>query len=321
MRKKKIVVLGGGTGTFTILSGLKKYPFELSAIVAMSDNGGSTGILRDELGVLPPGDVRQCLVALSSSDKLMRELMNYRFDNGSLKGHNFGNLLISALEKITGNFDEAVEKASEILRLRGKVIPATLNKVHLIAKLDSGKIIKGQRQIYEDNLPNLKSIELEPRAKANPKALEEIKKADAIVIAPGDLYSSIIPNFLVKGIPQAIAKSLARKIFIVNLMNRQNTAGFTPLDFVETIEKYLKVKFHNVIYNNTIPSKKLIEQYSKQGTLVNPQDYSADEDGRIWIGEDLISKRKIKVKKGDLLNRNLIRHNPDRIAKIIEGLL
>src|SRR5580700_4532867 len=134
-KRRNIVVIGGGTGTFTVLSGLKKYPFNLSAIVTMSDDGGSTGMLRDELGVLPPGDVRNCLVALSSSDELMRTLMNYRFENGKLKGLSFGNLLLSALERVTGSFDEAVEKASEVLRIRGRVVPSTLDKVHLMAKV------------------------------------------------------------------------------------------------------------------------------------------------------------------------------------------
>src|SRR3989338_2106778 len=132
-RRKNVVVMGGGTGTYTVLSGLKQYPLNLAAICTMADDGGSTGILRDELGVLPPGDIRQCLVALSRSDLLMRDLMNYRFSQGSLKGHSFGNILLSALEKVTGSFDEAVEKASDILRLEGKVIPATLTKTRLIA--------------------------------------------------------------------------------------------------------------------------------------------------------------------------------------------
>ncbi len=183
-KRKKVVVIGGGTGTYTVLTGLKAYPLNLSAIVTMADDGGSTGILRDELGVLPPGDVRQCLVALSRSDRLMRELMNYRFSRGSLKGHNFGNILLSALEKVTGSFDAAVEKASDILRLAGRVFPATLDKVRLVTYLENGRILKGERTIHSANLKRVRDFKLFPRAKANPKAVEAILKADAVIMGP-----------------------------------------------------------------------------------------------------------------------------------------
>lgn len=187
-KAKKIVVIGGGTGTFTVLTGLKKYPVDLTAIVAMSDSGGSTGVLRDELGVLPPGDVARCLVALSRQDVLMRALMDYRFDNGKLKGHRFGNLLLSALEKTTGSFDKAVEKASDILRTNGRVIPSTLNNVHLMAEVGS-RIVKGEEKIQMTKMNgSLKRLWLEPSGKANPKALMAIRAADAIVIGPGSLH-------------------------------------------------------------------------------------------------------------------------------------
>src|SRR4030042_2306596 len=156
IKKKRVWVVGGGRGNFTILAGLKKHPLYLSAIVSMVDSGGSTGVLRDELGVLPPGDVRQCLVALSSSDKFMRELMNYRFTSGKLRGHNFGNLLLSALEKTTGSFDSAIEEASKILRIRGRVIPVTLDDVNLVAYFNDGRMISGQHTIERENLGNLK---------------------------------------------------------------------------------------------------------------------------------------------------------------------
>src|SRR3989344_9268463 len=172
--RKNIVVIGGGTGTFTALTGLKKYPFNLTAIVTMTDSGGSTGIWRDELGVLPPGDVARCLVALSSSDKLMRTLMDYRFDNGNLKGHRFGNLLLSALEKTTGSFDKAVEKASDILRTNGRVIPSTLDKVHLVARVGT-RIIKGEEKIQITKLNGpLKKLWVAPAGRAHPKALKAI---------------------------------------------------------------------------------------------------------------------------------------------------
>ena len=312
---KKIVVIGGGTGTFTVLSGLKKYAVDLSAVVSMADDGGSTGILRDELGVLPPGDIRQCLVALSTSDLLMRRLMNYRFPSGSLKGHTFGNIFLSTLEKVTENFDEAVAKLSEILRLRGHVIPATLNKVRLIAFLANGIILRGQSLIRKSNLEKLRKIALDPCATANPKALRAIREAELIVIGPGDLYSSLIPNFLISGISRAIVRSSAKKIYICNLMNRAGqTDHFTALDYTRRIEEYLGGKLDHIIYNNEHPSLKLLKNYVQEGeTLVLPVHV---EDER-YIGDKLIGRPFAKVKKGDSIKRNLIRHNPDRLAKLI----
>jgi uncharacterized cofD-like protein len=319
IKKKKIVVIGGGTGTFTVLSGLKKYPLELSAIVAMADNGGSTGILRDELGVLPPGDVRQCLVALSHSDQLMRDLINYRFSNGGLKGHSFGNILLSALEKVTGNFDQAIEKASEILRIQGKVIPATLDKTNLVANLKDKKIV-GECAIRSTKLIGLKQISLKPRAKANPKAIEAIKSADAVIIGPGDFYSSIIPNMLVSGIPKAIKETRAKKIYICNLMTKSgHTSGFTVKRFAEEIEKYMDCKFDYVVFNKKIPDPDLLKKYAYQGEKTTAVDKGLPKDK--FIGENLINERFPQQQKHDSLKRYLIRHNPEKLAKTILKLI
>src|SRR3984957_3844572 len=181
---KKVVVIGGGTGNFVVLKGLKKYPLDLTAIVSMADDGGSTGILRDELGVLPPGDVRQCLVALSNSSRLMRSLMNYRFENGGLGGHSFGNLLLSALEKVTGSFEKAVEETGKILNIKGKVIPVTTHQVRLKMILNNRRILEGESEIYlsKEIDQGYKSIYLEPFAKANPRAIDEIMNADIIIL-------------------------------------------------------------------------------------------------------------------------------------------
>ncbi len=319
IKKKKIVVMGGGTGTFTVLSGLKKYPLDLSAIVAMADDGGSSGILRDELGVLPPGDVRQCLVALSSSDKLMRDLISYRFANGHFQGHSFGNILLSALEKVTGSFDQAVEKASDILRIHGKVIPATLDKVRLVAELKDRKII-GEGKISESNLDGLKKIYLSPRARVNKKAIEAIGNADAIVIGPGNFYSSLIPNMLVSGIPQAIKKSKAIKIYVCNLMTKDGqTSDFTVKVFAERIERYLGCKLDYVIFNTKIPDSALLKKYSLEGEKITIVDEELDK--KKFIGADLVSRKLPRIPKQDMLKRTLIRHNPDKLAKIILGLV
>ncbi|KKU11671.1 MAG: hypothetical protein UX16_C0008G0012 [Parcubacteria group bacterium GW2011_GWB1_45_7] len=319
-KNKKVVVLGGGTGNFTMLTGLKKHPLDISVIVSMVDTGGSTGVLRDELGVLPPGDIRQCLVALSRSDEVMRELMNYRFASGNLKGHNFGNLFLSALEKSTGSFDKAIEVASEILRIDGRVIPATLEDVQLVAYLEDGKVVRGEHTIEYQDLKNLKKIVIEPGIKANPKAVKAILDADVVVISPGDFYQSIIPNLLVRGIPEAITKSKAKTIFMCNLMTKAvHTDGYSVADFTRRIEFYMKGRVDFVIYNNKKPSTKLITRYAKKGE--RPVKVGKDLPKSKFIGGDLVSKKIAKQTKGDLLKRNFIRHDSEKVAKIIVSLL
>ena len=321
MRKKglkKIVVLGGGTGTYTVLSGLKKYPVSLTAIVAMSDNGGSTGSLRDELGVLPPGDVRTCLMALSTSDKLMRELMTYRFEKGTLKGHSFGNLLLSALEKTTGSFDSAVEKASDILRLRGKVIPATLNNVHLMAKVGT-RTIRGEERIQMSKLNgSLKKLWLSPLARANPKALAAIRDADAIIIGPGNLYASLAPNLLVRGIPEAIRKSKAKKIFICNLMTKkEHTHGFSVADYTKAIEKFLGGRVDIVVYNNKVPSEKLLKRYAREGDTITSWERLPGK--HVLIGANFLARENhVHNKIGTpAIESSLVRHDVPKLSAAI----
>lgn len=316
MHKKKVVVIGGGTGTFAVLSGLKKYPLDLTAVVAMADDGGSTGVLRDELGVLPPGDVRQCLVALSASDQLMRTLMNYRFATGGLKGHSFGNLLLSALEKITGDFDSAVEKAGEILRIRGRVVPATLDRVTLVARVDK-RTVRGQQVIDKSVLyGKLKRIYLEPRARANPKAIRAIREADIIVIGPGNFYSSLVPNLLVRGIPEAIRKSQGLKIYVCNLMARTDqTRDFSVQGFTAAIEHYLGAPVDKIIYNTEIPSKDLLRRYLRKSESVVVVDSRLSKAR--FAGARLVSRTPPVIQKSDPLPRTLVRHDPDRLARAI----
>jgi uncharacterized cofD-like protein len=319
-KRRNIVVIGGGTGTFTVLTGLKKYPFNLTAIVTMSDDGGSTGILRDELGVLPPGDVRQCLVALSSSDELMRTLISYRFSEGGLKGHNFGNLLLSALEKITGSFDTAVEKASEVLRIRGRVVPSTLDPVKLAAKIGT-RTVRGEQKIHSTKINgNLKKMWLEPRGRANPKALAAIRDADIIVIGPGDLYSSLIPNLLVKGIPEAIRRSRAKKVFVCNLMSyTKHSKNFSVADYTSAIEKYLGGPLDLILYNNKLPSGAITKRYAREGET--PTRIQLPES-RAAMGASLIASTKGKKRlKHDLIVRSLIRHDSNKLAaQIVRAL-
>jgi len=319
---KKVVVIGGGTGNFVVLRGLKKYSLELTAIVSMADDGGSTGILRDELGVLPPGDVRQCLVALSNSSRLMRSLMNYRFENGGLGGHSFGNLLLSALEKVTGSFEKAVEEAGKILSIQGKVIPVTIHQVRLKMILNNRRLLEGEKEIYlsQEIDQGYQSIYLDPIPTVNPRVLEEIQKADLIVLGPGGLHTSIIPNLLVDGVCDALRKSKARKVFVVNLMNRKGqTTGFKTSHYLKEIVQFLGQDiFHHILINRQKPPKEVIQLYSNEGELVE----SDLDDSRI-IYANLLGKPKESF-KGDILKRSLIRHDSLKLAqelmKIVNSL-
>ena len=320
--RKNVVVIGGGTGTFTVLTGLKKYPLNLNVIVAMTDSGGSTGTLRDELGVLPPGDVARCLVALSSSDKLMRTLMDYRFENGKLEGFRFGNLLLSALEKMTGSFDSAVEKVSDILRINGRVIPSTLDKVHLMTKVGND-IIKGEEKIQMTKLNgSMEYIWLEPVARANPKALAALRAADAIIIGPGGHYTSLVTNLLVRGIPEAIVKSDAKKIFVCNLMTKkEHTQDYSVADYTAEIEKYLGGSVDTVIFNNKMPSEDLLKRYAREGDSVT--SWEKVPEGRELVGANLLTGRETSFKKIGTPNAeaSLVRHDSAKLAAAIARIL
>ncbi len=269
MQQPKIVVIGGGSGSFTLLSAFKNNNHQLTALVNMADDGGSTGQLRDELGVLPPGDIRQCLVALSESDDL-RDLFNYRFDSGSFKGHAFGNLFLTAVEKMTGNFAESVRVASQILNTVGHVEPVTLTNSRLVIRESNGKTTHGEFRIshvaFENDRPELW---LEPNPTANPAALEAIKTADIIVIAPGSLYGSLGPALVVPGIGQALKKSKAAKFYVCNLVTKPGqTDGFTVYDFADEIQRLAGTDFLDyVIYNQKPPTKQLLSKYAAEGEL------------------------------------------------------
>ncbi|MCH9630880.1 MAG: Gluconeogenesis factor [Chlamydiia bacterium] len=310
---KKVVIIGGGTGNFTVLKGLKNFDLDLSAIVSMADDGGSTGILRDELGVLPPGDVRQCLVALSNSSRLMRSLMNYRFENGNLGGHSFGNLLLSALEKVTGSFETAVEEMGKIMYIKGKVIPVTTNQTRLKMVLRNRKLLEGEKEVYlsKEIDKGYHSIYLEPYPKANQQALYEIKHADLVILGPGGLHTSLIPNLLVDGIATALLNSQAKKVFIANLMNRKGqTTEFSVSSYVSELTRFIgKDVFDYIIVNKQHPPKELIDIYSEEGTLVR----NDLKESRV-IEANLLGELK-EQPKADLIKRNLIRHDPDKLAQ------
>lgn len=321
-KKQKIVTIGGGTGSFTVLSGLKKYDVDLTAIVNMADDGGSTGILRDELGVLPPGDIRQCLVALSKSSDTLRELFNYRYSKGRLSGHNFGNIFLSTLEKVSGSIDQAIKEAGVILRIRGRVVPVTLQNTRLVVALQNGKKINGQHRIDMAYLSDIEKFYLKPEAHINPEVITAIKKADKIVINPGNLYCSLLPNFLVDGLSQAVIRSKAKKIMVCNLMTKHgHTDNFTAMDFLDTIEKYLKPgTIDYMLYNNIEPELKLLRRYARIGEeCVKLGDITKNTKTK-FISTNMLSKKIYLPKIGDKLERTLIRHDSDKLAQEIMNI-
>lgn len=319
----KIVVIGGGTGSFTLLSALKNHTTQLAALVNMVDDGGSTGALRDELGVLPPGDVRQCLVALSRAPEV-RDLFNYRFDAGSLKGHTFGNIFLSALEKMRGDFATGVKLASQILNIVGTVEPITLTNTTLSAKLASGKIIKGQHKIESSNLESCQpELWLEPKAEANPRALSAIEEADMVVIAPGSLYYSLAPALIVPDVGEALSRSRALKVYVCNLINKPGHAdGYTVTDYAREIERFIGFPVLDyVLYNTESPSKALLKKYAKEGELpVCLDEQEAKSVHYNLFGEKLLSQQIWQVnKKADPLasQRTLIRHDSEAVAQAL----
>jgi uncharacterized cofD-like protein len=320
--ERKIAVIGGGTGSFTLLSSLKDHTSQIAALVNMVDDGGSTGVLRDELGALPPGDIRQCLVALSSSPKV-RDLFNYRFEEGTFQGHSFGNILLSALERVTGNFSEAVETASEILRVNGVVIPATLDNIRLKLEWpEASTILHGERVIdaeYFQYDPRRATLSLMPSATANPLALAAIRDADLIVIAPGDLYTSLGPLLIIDGIGDALRASKATKIYVSNLVTKRGqTEGFSVADHADEIERFAGHQFLDyVIYNHQQPDEALAARYSEEDAylVAANHDQLADRHyksvGGSFLG--LIAEKD----EADKLPRSLIRHDPAAVASAI----
>lgn len=323
---KKVVTIGGGTGSFTLLSGLKKYPIELSAIVSMADDGGSTGILRDELGVLPPGDVRQCLVALSDTPDMLRELMNYRFAEGGLEGHSFGNIFLSALEKITGDFGRGVEEAAAILNVHGEVVPVTLSNTRLYMELKNGDMLSGEHEInisqkFEE--VGVKKVALRPRPKVNPLALRKILEADLVVIGPGNHYCAIIPNLLVPGIAEALRRTKAKIVYNCNLISKHGqTDLFSLEDYVREINGYIgRERIDYVTYNTKKPSAQLLKKYQSDGLLV--PFLNTGKRGYRVIRADVLSERKTFRRKEDKIahTRAFIRHDPEKLAKVLVMLL
>lgn len=313
---KKVVTIGGGTGSYTVLRGLKEFPLDITAVVSMFDSGGSTGRLRDEFGVLPPGDIRRCLVALSDGARaeILRDLFNFRFENGnSLKGHSFGNLLLVALSSIYGSDIEGIRKASELLHLKGKVLPVSLDKADLHAILEDGTEIVGETNIdipqHDGNL-RIKRLFLEPEARLFEETDKIIREADFIILGPGDPYSSVIPNLLVAGMKEALQESRGKKILISNLMSEWGeTHDFSASDIAREMLAYSGLsKFDYIICSTAPMDAKLIAAYEK-------------EKKHPILCDDELAACTTQLITGDFFSEaDIARHDSAKIAKVIAAL-
>jgi uncharacterized cofD-like protein len=331
MKKKekiKIVTIGGGTGSFAILSELRRLKeegmeLEISAVVSMSDSGGSTGILMDNYGVLPPGDVRQCLVALSPQSEFLRKLFTYRFSDGFLENHSFGNIFLSTVEKVTDSFELAVKEAERVLGVLGKIYPVTTKKHQLVVELKSQKIIGekiiSQAEINKANLNNLKKIYLDQECSVNQRLERVFKEADLILVNPGSFYTSIMPNFLVSGFSQLLKESRAKKIFVTNMVTEKGqTDNFTVIDFLDQMKKFAGFSdFDYVFYNNNYKlDNKILERYKEEGKFF--VKYRANDRYKKvkFIGGDFLLKPKI-----DCQNKNFIRYDAKKLLKKVFEVL
>ena len=317
--KAHVVVIGGGTGQSIFLRGLKKITPNITAVVTVADDGGGSGVLRSDLGMLPPGDIRNCLLALANTEPTMQEVMQYRFEEGGLKGQSFGNLFLAAMNGLYGNFETAVYKLSEIFNITGRVLPVTLESIDLIAKLNNGNIIKGESKIPKEVRKQKSKIEevyLEPKdAKPLDDVINSIYEADYIIMGPGSLYTSIIPNLLVEGVVEAIKGTNATKIYIPNVMTQPGeTDGYNVLNHVEAINKHTKENLIDyVIANDEIIPDNQFEKYKKDGA----KQVLLDKKQKIEL-----KNMGIKVGKGDLIEikNDYIRHHADSICEVINNL-
>ncbi len=329
--KKTVIVMGGGTGTHTLLLGLKKYSdnIDIKAIVTMADSGGSTGRLRDEFGYLPVGDARMALVALArdsdEENEILRQLFLYRFDRGEgLRGHTLGNLFLVALTDILGNEASAIRAAGRVLSICGEVIPVTVDDVHLEAEYHSGEVALSEHEIdtasHVANTALVKELRLSTSARANERALSAILNADLVILGPGDLYTSILANCVVDGIPEALRKSPAKLVYVSNLMSRNGqTQGMGTNEYLSEIKSYVGRMPDYIIVNTGALRSDLVRVYEEDGEKPVLHNYSGRET-RVIEG-NFVALEDIRRVKGDVIKRSLIRHDPHALAHAIIDLV
>ncbi len=307
----KIVTIGGGTGLSTLLRGLKRYSANITAIVTVADDGGSSGRLRREIGVLPPGDIRNCIAALADEEKLLTELFQYRFTAGDgLNGHSFGNLFLTAMSEITGDLEQAITASSQVLAVRGKVLPATLTDVRLWAKLQDGRLIEGESNISEagGKISEIGCFPAHPPAL--PAVIKAIADADFIIIGPGSLYTSVIPNLLVPEIREAIAQTKVPRLYICNIMTQPGeTDGYSVSDHIRAIDKVCgKPLFDAVICHQRSPSPQTLQRYAKEGS--HP----------VFLDREDVAKLGRRVVLANIMDeddKGYVRHDPIRLAAVL----
>jgi len=311
-RGPKIVAIGGGTGLSTLLRGLKQYSSNITAIVTVADDGGSSGRLRREMGILPPGDIRNCIAALADEEKLLTELFQYRFHAGDgLSGHSFGNLFISAMTEITGDLEQAIDASAKVLAIRGKVLPATLTDVSLWAKLADGRTIEGESKITEA-MGQIRQIGCHPADPvALPAALAAIKEADYIIIGPGSLYTSIIPNLLVPAIRQALAQVTVPRVYVCNIMTQPGeTDNYSVADHIRAIEKVCEERvFDAVLAQRTAPSPQSLQLYAQEHS--HPVFLDREEVGKMGyriVLANVMAEDEVTAK---------VSHDPQRLARVL----
>ncbi|GAB4527623.1 MAG: YvcK family protein [Pleurocapsa sp.] len=310
-RGPKIVVIGGGTGLSTLLRGLKQYSSNITAIVTVADDGGSSGRLRREIGVLPPGDIRNCLAALADEEELLTELFQYRFAAGDLNGHSFGNLFLTAMSEITGDLEQAATACSKVLAISGKVLPATLSDVSLWAEMEDGRLIQGESNIPKagGKIRNIGCIPADPPAL--PAAIAAIEDAEYIIIGPGSLYTSIIPNFLVPEIRDAIARANIPRIYICNIMTQPGeTDGYTVADHIREIDNVGKKQlFDAVLVHSKLPSPKSLERYAKENSYP------------VYLDTQEIAQLHRRVVRANVMEEDettgYVRHDPNQLARVL----
>lgn len=313
----KVVVIGGGTGLSILLRGLKQFTTNITAIVNVADDGGGSGVLREDLGMLPPGDIRACMLALANTEPTMEKLLNYRFDSGLLKGQSFGNLFLAAMNGIYGSFEMGIKEASNVLALTGQVVPVTLEKVCLYAELENGIYVKGESNIpivSKEQNSRIKRVFIDP-AISNPleEGIEAIQEADLIVLGPGSLYTSIIPNLLVNNIVDTIYKAKAPKVYIVNVMTQPGeTDGYGVMDHIEALLSHSREDLLDYVIVNTelIPEDIVLERYLTDGSspvLLKNKEMK------------IISNLGIKLIKGKLIDikKDYIRHDNIKLSKML----
>lgn len=311
MRSPRVVAIGGGTGLSTILRGLKRYTKNLTAIVTVGDDGGSSGMLRHDLGILPPGDIRNCILALADEETIMQKLFNYRFHDGALAGHNFGNLFLAAMNEISNDFLEAVIQTSQVLQIAGKVLPVTLEEMVLVAEMQNGTMIKGESKIPDAALKmqtSVKKLSLEnPDVQTLPEIIKAIVMADIVVLGPGSLYTSIIANLLIPQVQEAIADGQAYTYYIANIMTQPGeTDGYTLEDHIRAIEAHTRVNnklIQKIVYNTGNIPKAILDRYRKMHTDVVVEgkplkdyecitdDFVCIQDERVRHNTELLARR------------------------------